>query len=80
MKNERTEIRDDLRQVLKRFSREELLAQLFQFSWGKDRIFRDYERLRKAQTECSGLSEQQLIERIIDRDVEETYKFRHSRV
>jgi hypothetical protein len=80
VKNERTEIRNDLHQVLKRFSREELLAQLFQFSWGRSQEFRDYWRLKQAKIECTNISDQQLIKKILDRDVENTYKFRHSRI
>jgi hypothetical protein len=80
VKNERTEIRQELRQVLKGFCREELLAQLFYLPWGRTDEFKDYEKMRRVQIECASLSDEQLIKRILDRDVEKTYKFRHSRV
>jgi len=80
VKNKRNEIRQDLQQVLKRFTREELLAQLFHFPWGKTDWFKDFEKIKRVEIECAGLSNQQLIKRILGRDVEEAYKFRHSRV
>jgi hypothetical protein len=80
VKNERNEIRQDLQQVLKRFTREELLAQLFYLPWGRTDEFKDYEKMRHVEIECAGLSNRQLIKKILDRDVEKTYKFRHSRV
>jgi hypothetical protein len=80
VKNERTEIRQELRKVLEGFSREELLAQLFYLPWGRTDEFKDYEKMRHVQIESACMSDEQLIKKILDRDVEKTYKFRHSRV
>lgn len=61
------EIRNDLRSILERMSRSELLSTYKGFVWTSEH--KNFEAMRQAVSECDHLSDSQVIEMILDRDV-----------